>query len=105
MFAARFLLRAQQENKPINKPINPTKPTFGEMKPVNHVYAKIYQFVSYKNENNFCFKTILLQTCSKNGQVNQQASADRPVSSLLGLIIVIIVLIRTKQVCRHLLVD
>ena len=25
-----------------------------------------------------------LQTYSKNGQVNQQASADRPVSSLLG---------------------
>ena len=27
-----------------------------------------------------------LQTYSKNGQVNQQASADRPVSSLLGLV-------------------
>ena len=28
----------------------------------------------------------ILQTYSKNGQVNQQASADRPVSSLLGLV-------------------
>ena len=27
-----------------------------------------------------------LQSYSKNGQVNQQASADRPVSSLLGLV-------------------
>ena len=27
-----------------------------------------------------------LQTYSKNGQVNEQASADRPVSSLLGLV-------------------
>ena len=27
-----------------------------------------------------------MQLYSKNGQVNQQASADRPVSSLLGLI-------------------
>ena len=27
-----------------------------------------------------------LQTYSKNGQVNQQASADRPVLSLLGLV-------------------
>ena len=31
-------------------------------------------------------KFFLLQTYSKNGQVNQQASADRPVSSLLGLV-------------------
>ena len=29
---------------------------------------------------------IFLKTYSKNGQVNQQASADRPVSSLLGLV-------------------
>ena len=29
---------------------------------------------------------LFLQTYSKNGQVNQQASADRPVSSLLGLV-------------------
>ena len=27
-----------------------------------------------------------LQTYSKNGQVNQQANADRPVSSLLGFV-------------------
>ena len=33
----------------------------------------------------FAGKNKLLQTYSKNGQVNQQASADRPVSSLLGL--------------------
>ena len=34
----------------------------------------------------FSKQTVLLQTYSKNGQVNQQASADRPVSSLLGLV-------------------
>ena len=33
------------------------------------------QKITYKNE-----------IYSKNGQVNQQASADRPVSSLLGLV-------------------
>ena len=31
-------------------------------------------------------KRLALQTYSKNGQVNQQASVDRPVSSLLGLV-------------------
>ena len=31
-------------------------------------------------------KLQVLQTYSKNGQVNQQASANRPVLSLLGLV-------------------
>ena len=31
-------------------------------------------------------KHLIITVFSKNGQVNQQASADRPVSSLLGLI-------------------
>ena len=40
---------------------------------------------NYSSIYSLCLQKRLL-TYSKNGQVNQQASADRPVSSLLGLV-------------------
>ena len=53
-------------------------------------YSLFYLFkITYNllNHNFLCsLMKNTLKTLCKNGQVNQQASADRPVSSLLGLV-------------------